>query len=205
MINHKNFQSDSSSPSLYKFAIKFTMGITIRKKTIVNGSSANLRPLFNSNVTKVSVIKWSYNWTRTKHVKITSFAYIFQMFGYGNKITYDGPSAIPRPLYNRYLCHITIEKWSQICTRTIRKCLFKDILFLGASPIVIPIVNSISNLNHEWVELSRWNYSWLINAPKEPIKKHQPVCLNDFNKYWHVSCTRCHVFLLIIIFYKLVI
>ena len=68
--------------------------------------------------------------------------------------TSDDPSAILKLLYNRYFFHITIEKWSQISTRTIRKCLFEDILFLGAIPIVIPIVNSISNLDYEGIELS---------------------------------------------------
>ena len=73
---------------------------------------------------------------------------------YANNTISDGPSAILRPLYNSYFCHITIEKWSPIYTRTIRKCLFKDILFLAAFSIVISIVNSISNLDHEGVELS---------------------------------------------------
>ena len=89
-----------------------------------------------------------------KNVKITCFECIFQIFGYANNTISDGPNAILRPLYNRYLCHITIVKWSQIYTRTIRKCLFEDILFLGAFPIVIPIVNLISNLDNERVELS---------------------------------------------------
>ena len=78
----------------------------------------------------------------------------FQIFGFANNTIFDGPSAILRPLYNRYFCHITIEKWSQIYTRAIRKCLFKDILLLGAFSIVILIINSISNLDHDGVELS---------------------------------------------------
>ena len=71
MINHKQFQSDSSTPSLPKFTIKFKMGITIgnnpknrisyKKKTMSDGPSANLKPLFKSSVTKVSVIKRSQN------------------------------------------------------------------------------------------------------------------------------------------------
>ena len=96
LISHKKFQHDSSTPSWSKFAIKFTMGITIRNKpknrlTISDGPSANLRPLFNSNVTKVSFIKLSQNLIRTirsgvfgiaKNVKITCFACISQIFGY---------------------------------------------------------------------------------------------------------------------------
>ena len=59
-----------------------------------------------------------------------------------------------RPIYNRYFCHITIEKWSQIFTGTIRNGFLKDILFLGFFPIVIPIVNLIANLDSEGDELS---------------------------------------------------
>ena len=167
-------------------------------------SSVNLRPLFNSNMTKVSVLKWSQNWPRTirsgvfgiaKNVKITCFACIFQIFGYANNTTSDGPSAILRPLYNRYFCHITIEKWSQICTRTIRNGFFKDILFLGLFPIVIPIVNSISNLDHEGVELSCWNLLWLISAPKDTIKTLSRdvwmfLTKNLHALMWHVTCDR---------------
>ena len=107
-------------------------------------------------------------WHLAQNVKRTCFACIFQIFGYANYPISDGPSAILRPFYNRYFCHITM--WSQIYTRTIRKCLFKDILFLGAFPIIIPIVNSISNLEHEGVEQSCWNFVWLISAPKDKIK-----------------------------------
>ena len=42
------------------------MGITkqnILEKALSDGLSAILRPLFNSNVAKVSVIKWSQNFT----------------------------------------------------------------------------------------------------------------------------------------------
>ena len=153
----------------------------ILEQTIFDGPSANLRPLCNSNVTKVYDLKWSQNWTRTirsgvfgiaKHVKITCFACICQLFGYANNNTSDSPSVILRPFYDRYFCHITIEKWSHICTRTITKCLFEDILFLGAFPIVIPNV-SISNLDHEGVELLCWNFLWLISAPKDTIKNIQ--------------------------------
>ena len=37
----------------------------ILKKALSDGPSVNLRPLFNSNMTKVSVIKCSQNCTRT--------------------------------------------------------------------------------------------------------------------------------------------
>ena len=31
------------------------------KKTLYDGSFANLRPLYNSNMAKVSIVKWSWN------------------------------------------------------------------------------------------------------------------------------------------------
>ena len=62
--------------------------------------------------------------------------------------------SILRQLYKRYFCHITIEKWSQSCTGTIRNGFLKDILFLGSFSIVIAIVNIISDFNYEGVELS---------------------------------------------------
>ena len=99
----------------------------ILEKERFDGPSVNLRPLFNSNMTKVYVIKWSQNCTRTirndvvgipKYLKNTCKAGYFNICGYAKNFTYEGPSSILRPLYNRYFCHITIEKWSQICTRT---------------------------------------------------------------------------------------
>ena len=36
----------------------------ILKKALSGCPSANVRPLFNSNMTKVSVLKWSHNCTR---------------------------------------------------------------------------------------------------------------------------------------------
>ena len=107
-------------------------------------------------------------------LKITCFACICQIFGYANNTISDGPSAIVRPLYNISLCHITIEKWSQIYTRIIRKCLFEEILILGTFPIAIPIVNSISNLDHEGLKLSCWIFLWLFSEPKDIIKSLRP-------------------------------
>ena len=71
LISHKKFQHGGSTPSWSKFANKITMGVTIGnepkyKKNILeiniyDDPSANLIPLFNSNVTKVSLIKLSQN------------------------------------------------------------------------------------------------------------------------------------------------
>ena len=88
-----------------------------------DGPSVNLRPLFNSNMTKVYVIKWSQNCIRTirngvvgipKYLKNECKAGYFEKFGYAKNTTSEGLSSILRPLYSRYFCHITVEKWSQI-------------------------------------------------------------------------------------------
>ena len=131
-------------------------------------------------MTKVSVIKWSQICTRTIRsgfVGITKYIFLnagkagyFNLFVNAKNTTSDGPSSILRPLYNSYFCHFTIEKWSQICTRTIRNGFFQGYSVLGSFTIVIPIVNSMSNLDNEGVELLLWNFLWLINAPKDTIK-----------------------------------
>ena len=82
---------------------------------------------------KVSILKWSQNCTRTikcgvvgipKYLKNACKAGYFNIFGYAKNTTSDGSTSILRPLYNRYFCHITMEKWSQICTRTIKNGFF---------------------------------------------------------------------------------
>ena len=78
-----------------------------------------------------------FNCTRTirngvvgipKYLKNACKAGYLKNFGYAKNTISEGPSSILRPLYNRCFCHITIEKWSQICTRSIRNGFFKDIL-----------------------------------------------------------------------------
>ena len=69
-----------------------------------------------------------------------SFQCNFKIIGQAKKGVSIPKSPILRPFYNRYFCHITIIKWCQICTRTIRKCFFENILFLAPFPIEIPIV-----------------------------------------------------------------
>ena len=96
------------------------------------------------------------------------------IFGYAKNTTSEGPRSILRPLYNRYFCHITIKKWSQICTRTIRNGFFKDILFLSSFPIVIPIVNLIM-LKFFVADL----------CTKRHNKNCQPRCLDVFDKNWY--------------------
>ena len=62
------------------------------------------------------------------------------MFGFAKNTTSDGPSSILRPLYNGL----------RFALGPSEMFFFKDILFLGSHPIVIPI----ANFDHEGVELS---------------------------------------------------
>ena len=77
------------------------------QKALSDGPSVNLRPLFNSNMAKVSVIKWSQNCTRTitsgivgipKYLKNACKAGYFNIFGYAKNTTSDAPSSILRLL-----------------------------------------------------------------------------------------------------------
>ena len=130
----------------------------------------NPRPLHNSNIAKVSIVKWSQIWIFWRkchfwHTQIFCkwpFKSNFKIFGYAR----NGTSK---------KIHFT---------RTIKKCLFEDILFLGAIPNVIPIVYSISNLNHEGVKLLFWIFFLVDQCTKRHNKNHQPTS-DDFNKNWH--------------------
>ena len=86
----------------------------------------------------LSVIKWSQNCIRTirngvvgipKYLKNACKQVIFDNFGNAKNTTSEGPTSILRPLYDWYFCHITIERWSQIFTMTIRNGFFKNMLF----------------------------------------------------------------------------
>ena len=75
----------------------------ILEKALSDGPCVNLRPLLNSNRTKVSVLKWSHNCTRTirngvvgipKYLKNACKAGYFNIFGYAKNTTSDGPWSI---------------------------------------------------------------------------------------------------------------
>ena len=79
----------------------------ILKKALSDGPSVNLRPLFNSDMKKLSLKKWSQNYTRTirngvvgipKYWKNVCKAGHFNIFGYAKNTTSEGPSSILRPL-----------------------------------------------------------------------------------------------------------
>ena len=118
------------------------------KKTLSDSPREILRPLYNSNMAKVPIVKWSQNCIFVDRNSISGSpqvlknAYktgIFKKFGNARNDTSVHKIQILRPLYNRYFCHITIKKWSRNCTRTIRKCFFCNIYFFTPFPIEISI------------------------------------------------------------------
>ena len=121
----------------------------ISKKALSDGILANPRPLYNSNVAKVSIVKWSQNWTflDRKHffglpydLKFALKTAIFQKFGYARNDTSGHKNLFLLPLYNRYFWHITIVKCSQICQNSIRMCFFRDIFSTYPFSIIFPII-----------------------------------------------------------------
>ena len=119
------------------------------KKALSDGFFGNLRPLYNSNMAKVSIVKWSQNWIfvdgtpffgPTPDFEIALKTAIFKIFGYARNGTSVNKNPFLRPLYNRYFCHITIVKWSRIIQKSIKKCVFWDIFILGPFSIKFPII-----------------------------------------------------------------
>ena len=79
----------------------------------------NPRPLYNSNMAKVSIVKWPQKWIfvdgtlffrPTPDFEIAFKTAIFKIFGYARNGTFVNIIPFLRLLYNKYLCHITIVK-----------------------------------------------------------------------------------------------
>ena len=78
-----------------------------------NRACANLRPLFNSNVAKVSLVKWSHILITTARSTVSGFAIYFENalkmqiignVGYAINGTSCSGNRNLRTLYNRYFC-----------------------------------------------------------------------------------------------------
>ena len=89
-----------------------------KKKALSVGILANPRPLYNSNVAKVSIVKWSQKWIFVDgnaffglpyDFQITLKTAILQIFGYARNDTAGHKIPTLRPHCNRYFCHITIN------------------------------------------------------------------------------------------------
>ena len=103
------------------------------KKTLSDGILAIMRPLYNSNMAKVSIVKWSQKlifvdgtpfFRPTPDFEIALKTAIFKIFGYARNGTSVNKIPFLRPLYDRYFCHITIVKWSRIIQKSIKKWIF---------------------------------------------------------------------------------
>jgi hypothetical protein len=98
-------------------------------------------------VAKVYIVKLSQILICTARSTVSGFYFenalktlIIEHFGYARNGTSCSGTKNLRLLNNIYFYHITIIKWSQICTRTIRKFFFGNILFLAPCTIEIPIL-----------------------------------------------------------------
>ena len=98
---------------------------------------------------KVSIVKWSQKWWFVdgsaisgipKYFENCRFQCNFNIWGWTEKGISVHKNSNLRPLYNIYLCHVTILKWFWINKKSIRKCIFGDIFILGPFPIKLPIV-----------------------------------------------------------------
>ena len=98
------------------------------KKNTFYSTSVFLRPLYNSNVPKVSLKKCSHNSIflsgKPNVLEILSLHFPSQTFGYARNRASGQANQVLIILYNRYFCHITIIKLSQNFARNIQKYYF---------------------------------------------------------------------------------
>ena len=89
------------------------------KKTLSDSPNANLRPLHNSNVAKVSIVKWSQILIFMDKSPVSGKAHFFKKalktqiidnFGYARNGISGSVNQNLSSLNNRYFCHITIMK-----------------------------------------------------------------------------------------------
>ena len=126
---------------------------------------------------KASIVKWSRIWICIDKSPFSGLAILFEnalktefieRFGCARNGTSSSGNQNLTPPYNIYFCHITIVKWSQICTWTVRKCFFVDILFLAPFPIEISIVTQKFYTHRKKIGLERkqklfWNHTGMEN------------------------------------------
>ena len=84
-------------------------------KELSNVSSAILRPLFNSNMAKVPLVKWSHNCILLTKIEFLAIPHVLKnalKMGIFKKLGYfrNDTSVNKNPLDYRYICHITIKK-----------------------------------------------------------------------------------------------
>ena len=108
-----------------------------------------------------------------------------QNFGYDRNWTSSNKNQTLRPLYNWYFCHISITKWSPNCTRTLRKCFYVVILFLGPRPIKIPIVTSTAFPGGKELSFTSWIYLLDYQYTHRHQKKQRVWYWDDFHKNVH--------------------
>ena len=104
-----------------------------KKKTHSDGFFVNSRPLYNSNMAKVFIVKWSQKlifvdgtpfFGPTPDFEIALKTAIFKIFGCARNGTSVNKNHVLRPLYSKYFCHITIVEWYRKNKKSIKKCIF---------------------------------------------------------------------------------
>ena len=109
-----------------------------------------------------------FSFSRVRYFLLTACKTgIFDNFGYARNWTSVNKNPILRPLYNIYVCHITVFKWSPNCTRTLFMICFVIELVSHWNPHCN--FNWISS--YEGVELSSWNLLWILITPIDTNKR----------------------------------
>ena len=141
------------------------MGLKLKylKKALVHGFFVNQRPLQNSNMAKVSIVNWSQKWSFVdgstisgipKYFENYRYQCNFNIWGWTKKEISIHKNSNPIPLYNIYICHITIVSWSRINQKSIRKCIYYFILFLILGPFSIKFLIVTLKIYHHRKEKS---------------------------------------------------
>ena len=92
--------------------------------------------------------------------------------------------AKPKPSQQRsgpYLL-VTIIKWSQICTRTIRKCFFEDIIFLAPYPISFPMKTFKMVVNSQLLS----KYKFFLAITRKQSTKYCCNLMALYKDYWFI-------------------
>ena len=130
-----------------EFNGKRALNKNISKNALFYGFLDNPRPLYNSNMAKVFIVKRSRKWIFVygsaisgipKYFENCRFQCNFKIWGWPKKGRSVHKNQFLRPLYNRYFCHITIVKLSWIIQKSIKKCVFWDIFILDPFSIKFP-------------------------------------------------------------------
>ena len=131
-----------------------------KKNKLSNGSFEILKPLYQYNMAKVSIVQWSQNLifaSRStvsgipENSKNTSFSFMFQNIRWTRNVSSGNKKT------DSETCHGTFIKWFQNCIKTIGDYFIASLFF--------PIENFIitrSQFHSTWTILKHWKHYFLI-------------------------------------------